>query len=102
MTAEEIWGAIAVWAVLCAVVALIANARGRSQLNWFLISFLLSPVVGFVAVVLMPNLKTRTAELAPTPGVAPPCPRCGQQRIPGQRYCPGCALDLWADYDQRQ
>lgn len=55
MTSEEIIGVLAVWAVLSGIVALIASNRGRSQVNWFLLSFLLSPLIAFVALVLMPK-----------------------------------------------
>ena len=97
MTSDEILVFIFLWAVFSAFVAMIANARGRNQLGWFAISFLLSPLIGFIAVVLMPNLKD-TAPAAPLP----PCPRCQTPRIKGQRHCPGCGLDLWADYDAKR
>lgn len=100
MTADEIWGYVAVWAILSAIVALVASARGRGQVNWFIIAFLVSPVIAFVVLVLMPNLKeARRPPVAPVG--TPPCPRCGTQRVAGQRHCPGCGLDLWADYDAR-
>ncbi len=86
---------------------MIANARGRSQVTWFLISFLISPLLGFIVLVLMPNLKEKpaTAMAAPTPAApsqTPPCPRCGSARVPGQMFCPSCGLDLWAEYDSRR
>ena len=97
MTSDEILVAVFLWAVFAGFVAMIANARGRSQLQWFAISFLLSPLIGFIAVVLMKNLK----DAVPAEAALPPCPRCQTPRIKGQRNCPGCGLDLWADYDAR-
>lgn len=40
------------WLVLAAIPAWIATTQGRSPMTWFGISILLSPVVGFLAVIL--------------------------------------------------
>jgi uncharacterized membrane protein YhdT len=40
------------WVVLATIPAWIASTQGRSPMTWFGISVLLSPVLGFVAVVL--------------------------------------------------
>ena len=38
---------------------------------------------------------------APTMTRPPPCPRCRDERLPGQQFCDGCGFDFWADYDAR-
>ena len=43
---------LVVWVVLATLVAWIARSQGRSPMTWFGISILLSPLVGFVAVIL--------------------------------------------------
>lgn len=43
---------IVVWLVLAAIPAWIASTQGRSPMTWFGISVLLSPVIGFLAVIL--------------------------------------------------
>lgn len=96
MSPEGIWTVIALWAVMAGLVAWMATNRGRSGLAWFLVSVLLSPLIAFFALVLMPNQKK--AEPAPASGA---CPRCQTPRVSGQRVCAGCGLDLWADYDAR-
>ena len=45
--------AFVVWIVLCLFVAAVARARRRSGLGWFLISALLSPLVGMALVLLI-------------------------------------------------
>lgn len=97
MTAEDIWTLVGLWAFFSAVVALIASSRGRSQWQWFGWAFLLSPLPAFIVLSLEPNLKPRAVKPE-----APPCPRCQTPRVKGQRHCPGCGLDLWADYDAKR
>lgn len=99
MTADEIWTFVGIWAFFAAVVALIASSRGRSQVNWFLASFLVSPIIAFVALAVMPNLKQRPPAIGEKN--MPPCPRCQAPRQTGERNCGSCGLDLWADYDSR-
>lgn len=49
---DELLGVIVVWLVLAAIPAWIATTQGRSPWTWFGISVLLSPVVGFLGVIL--------------------------------------------------
>lgn len=51
MTADLLTVAI-VWLVGATIVAWIASSQGRSPMTWFGIAVLLSPVLGFVAVIL--------------------------------------------------
>src|ERR1051326_7817810 len=45
------------WLVFSFVVAIAASARGRSGAGWFLISVVLSPLVGLILVLVLPNLR---------------------------------------------
>ena len=47
---------LAVWGIMCAGVAGLADARGRSGFGFFLLSFFLSPLLGLIAVLIMKNL----------------------------------------------
>lgn len=103
MTAEELWGVAAGWAVLSAIVAWIADTRGRKAGEWFLLSLLFSPLIGFVAVVLMPNLRHQQAAAHPSAAAAAPagaqatstfCGQCGTPRT-GERFCGKCGNDFW-------
>lgn len=58
MTEDELLTYVVVWVVLATVVAWIAHGQGRSSLTWFGIAILLSPLLGFVAVVLTAPRKT--------------------------------------------
>lgn len=52
LTPEEQLGAVALWIIGCTIVAWIAHSQGRKPIEWFLVALLLSPLLGFVAVIL--------------------------------------------------
>jgi hypothetical protein len=47
-----------VWLIGCTIVAWIAHSQGRSPVTWFGVSVLLSPLLGFVAVILSAPKKS--------------------------------------------
>ncbi len=47
-------GWLAVWVILSSVVAIHASSRGRSGLAWFVVSMVLTPIVGYACAALMP------------------------------------------------
>lgn len=49
---DELGPYVVVWLVLSAIPAWIATTQGRSPWTWFGLSVLLSPVVGFLGVIL--------------------------------------------------
>ncbi len=51
-----------VWFVLCVVVAGLAGARGRSAIGFFLISLVLSPLVGLIILLVVRNLAAEKRE----------------------------------------
>jgi hypothetical protein len=54
------------WLLLAFVVAIAANSRGRSGAGWFVLSVILSPLIGLILVLVLPNLRHErlTAEAA--------------------------------------
>ena len=50
-------GVLAFWLIAAIVVAIAADARGRSGIGWFVIAVFLSPLIGLVLVLVIPNLK---------------------------------------------
>lgn len=47
----------ALWLIFAFVVALGASARGRSGAGWFLLCCLISPLLGVIFLIALPNLK---------------------------------------------
>jgi hypothetical protein len=53
---------IAFWVVLAAGVGFLASGRGRSSLNWFIVALLLSPLLGLIILLVMPNELERAEQ----------------------------------------
>lgn len=56
-------GIVVVWAVLAALVGVLANSRGRNGFGYFFLSLLLSPLIGLVIVLVTQDLN-KLAEAA--------------------------------------
>ncbi len=79
---EQLYGLAAFYLLLCGIVALIAPSRGKSAINGFLISLLLSPLIGFLVVVLLPPENQRK------------CPDCGEMIRKDAKLCRFCQREL--------
>lgn len=78
------------WLVFAAVPAIIAPSRGRSALNWFLVSVLISPLIGLILVLALPSQKD-----APEAAVVRlPCPRCGESIATSAQVCRFCGAQF--------
>ena len=49
------------WLLFCGLVALFAHKRGRFAMGWGIVSFVLSPVIGGLIVLALPNAKKAPA-----------------------------------------
>lgn len=79
------------WTILSLVPAVIAWEKNRSPLLFFTLSMMFSPLVGFIAAILIPK-KDPAAH--PHSVTYRNCARCGAQvRVP-VTTCPSCGADL--------
>lgn len=53
---------LVVWGLMCWGVAALASSRGRSGLGFFLLSFVFSPLLGLIVVLVMKNLTEESAK----------------------------------------
>ncbi len=53
--------AVILWIVLCGVVAYVADRRDRSAAGFFVLSFLLSPLIGAFVLLATPRGEPRTS-----------------------------------------
>lgn len=54
--------AMLIWFLLCVLVGVVADNRGRSAVGFFALSLVLSPLVGIVVLLLFADLKAQTAQ----------------------------------------
>jgi hypothetical protein len=45
------------WIALCIIVAIAANTRGRSPIGWFFCAMLISPLIGGLLLLALPQLE---------------------------------------------
>lgn len=80
------------WILFAGVVGIVASSRGRSGFGWFLLSILISPLLGVILVALMPALPRPAAGALSTDLVA--CEHCGGGVPRGAGLCRHCKRPL--------
>jgi hypothetical protein len=55
------------WLILSILAGIFATSKGRSSFGWFVISFFLSPLIGFIGVAILPNRIQELKVSAPNP-----------------------------------
>lgn len=48
---------IFMWLVFCVLASVLAAARGRNPVGWFVVAFILSPLIAALLVLVLPNRK---------------------------------------------
>lgn len=85
-------GVAALWIVFAVVIGIGASARGRSGFGWFLLALVLSPLIAFVLLVLLPVVKPDGAVAKPSTHVK--CPDCAELVLNDARVCKHCGCRL--------
>lgn len=91
-----------IWFVLAVVLGIVAAAAGRSGFGYFLLSLVLSPLIGFLVLVVMLLAGKPAAASAPAddrPRMA--CPQCAELVLPQAVKCPHCGFAV-AEHVQRE
>lgn len=85
----------ALWFAFSIAVGMVATQRGRGSGNWFLVSVILSPLLGFIFLIASPNLSKTTS----TPDTADlvKCPACAELVRPEASVCKHCGGALTPD-----
>lgn len=88
-------GFFAVWVLLALAVGMLAGSRGRSSVVWCLVSLVFSPLLGFIFLMVQPNLALLAAAGAqPGPSTHVKCPKCAEWVLPEAVVCKHCGAAL--------
>lgn len=88
------------WLLFAVVVGVFASNRGRSGFGWFLLSALISPLLGLIFCAVSKDLsKTATLNSAQTPSQSTHrrCPACAEFILPEATVCKHCATKVEPD-----
>lgn len=85
------------WIIFAVILGIAASNRGRSGFGWFLIGALLSPLIGFILLFVIPNLipeqqKALKAEQAAANSKK--CPQCAETVKKEAKICRFCQFDF--------
>ena len=78
---------IVFWILLSIAVAMLASKRGRNGFSWFLISAVISPLLGFIFLLVSKDLSKEDE-------LRVPCPKCSEKVLITATMCPHCKSDL--------
>lgn len=88
-------GIFVVWVLLAVAVGMLAGSRGRSSGGWCLVSLVFSPLLGFIFLMVQPNLAAVAAAGAqPGPETHVKCAKCAEWVLPEAVVCKHCGAAL--------
>lgn len=85
--------ALLLWFALSVVAGIVAASKGRSGFGYFLLSLVLSPLIGLLLAALLP----RAADPQAAAAAAEPtrkCPECAETVLAAARKCKHCGAEL--------
>lgn len=74
------------WLLFAALVGALAGSWGRSGFGWFLLSCLLSPIIGVIALLIAGKVQVKDPRI--------PCPVCKEAVMPDALKCRHCGAEL--------
>lgn len=78
------------WFLFSVAVGIWADKKGRSGIGWFLLSILLSPLLGLVFCAAVSDLSKAPAAPAAMEDTHVKCPACAEYVLPEAKVCKHC------------
>lgn len=92
---------IAGWIILSILCGVLANSNGRSGFGYFLLSLLLSPLIGFIAVLIAGENKEETDNAKIASGESKKCPDCAELIKIEAKVCKHCGKKLTLSKEEK-
>lgn len=89
-------GVIIFWFILCIVVGVIASNNGRSGVGYFILSILLSPLIGILVVLIVGKNLSAIDQQKIANGSDKKCPFCAELIKREAKVCRYCGRELEA------
>jgi len=78
------------WLLFSVAVGILAGNRGRSGVGWFLLSMVISPLLGGLFCLVSSDLSKLAVITAPSSATHLQCPHCAEFVLPAANVCKHC------------
>lgn len=85
---------VVLWLVFAILVGVYANSKGRSGFGFFLISALLSPLIGFIIALIISPINSKVEQKALEAGDMKKCSSCAELVKVEAKLCKHCQTEL--------
>ena len=92
---------IAGWIILSILCGFLASSNGRSGVGYFFLSLLLSPLIGFIAVLIAGENKEETENAKIASGESKKCPDCAELIKMEAKVCKHCGKKLTLSKEEK-
>ncbi len=85
------------WFLFAVATGIYANGRGRSGIGWFVLSMLITPILGLLFCAVSKNLAAPISQPADGASTHRKCPACCEWVLPMAVVCKHCSQPLTPD-----